>query len=267
MQTARIQGEDASREGPETAGSATTWSVLEPKGYRLWEPFEYVDHLGVIYTVPFDVASESNSTDLASIPPFLTWLVPKDGRHTPAAILHDALIGGTVGVDYQTSTEEQVDDAHADYVFREAMKDLGVRWLRRWLMWCAVTLRTVSYDNRHSPARLRFGPVIVTAVAALALAIVSGLMALDVPDLGSRELPWLGDRPWYNEIPRALGQIVVGAAAFALVVAAVYGSLRVLGAGLLGGLAIGFFGLPMMASLVGAAGYLLLERLIGTVKS
>ncbi len=240
---------------------------LEPSRYRLIEPFEYVDRLGVTYLVPLDVDAESNNTDLASIPPFLTWLVPKDGRHTPAAILHDALIGGVEGTDYQTSTAGQVSDAHADYVFREAMRDLEVRWLRRWLMWAAVALRTASYRHAQAGPELRLLPVALTALATLILAVFAGLMALDVPDLGSTELSWLGARPWYSEIIRALGQILLGGLGFACVLVIVYRSTRIFGAGLLGGLTIGFFGLPMIASLVGATGYLLLERLISRAKT
>lgn len=239
---------------------------LESPRYRLVEPFEYVDRLGVTYTVPADVDATSNSTDLASIPPFLTWLVPKDGRHTPAAILHDALIGGTQGVDYRTSHDEQVDDEHADYVFREAMKDLEVAWLRRWLMWAAVTLRTVSYDHSSGRPRLRWVPVAITGVATLIIGVAAGFMALDVPDLGEVELPWLGVRPWYEEIPLALAQIIAGGVVFAGVLTLVYRRRRVFGAGLLGGAAVGFFGLPMIASLVGAFGYLVLERLVATIR-
>lgn len=234
---------------------------LEPPSFRICEPFEYVDHLGVVYTVPVDVDAASNETDLASIPPFLTWLVPRDGRHTPAALLHDALIGGIEGEEYATSTRQQVDDAHADYVFREAMRALEVPWLRRWLMWAAAAVRTASLTS-DTPPRWRFGAVGLVGVASVLLALLSGLMALDVPDLGSVELPWLGDRPLYLEILFGLGQIVVSAAAFSVVLGAVFHSWRMVRVGLLGGATIGFFGLPMVASLVGAGGYLAVEWII-----
>ncbi len=146
------------------------------------------------------------------------------------------------------------------------MKDLEVAWLRRWLMWVAVTLRTVSYDHASGQPRLRWFPVAVTGAATLIIGVVAGLMALDVPDLGRVELPWLGDRPWYLEIPIGLAQIAAGAIVFACVLTVVFRRRRVFGAGLLGGAAIGFFGLPMIASLVGAFGYLVLERIIATVR-
>ena len=33
-------------------------------------------------------------------------------------------------------------DTVADTMFREMMKSAGVPWLKRWIMWCAVALRT-----------------------------------------------------------------------------------------------------------------------------
>ncbi len=238
---------------------------LDRRNYRIREQFEYVDHLGVVYTVPADVDSESNKTDMASVPLFLTWLVPKDGRHTPAALLHDALIGGRQGVEYLTSTGDQVDEAHADYVFREAMKDLDVAQVRRWLMWTAVALRTASYTQDDDVQTPRWIPVGVAIVATVALALVSAVMALDVPDLGTVELPWLGDRRWPVEIGAAVIQIAVGSILFSIVLAVAFGGRRMLMAGVVGGAAIGFFGLPIVSAFVGYVGYLVLERLVGII--
>ncbi len=236
---------------------------LDRKHYRIREQFEYVDHLGVVYTVPANVDFASNKTDMASVPLFLTWLVPKDGRHTPAALLHDALIGGTQGTDYLTSTGTQVDEAHADYVFREAMKDLGVEQVRRWLMWTAVALRTASHTQDGGEQKKRWIPIGVAAVATVALALVSAVMALDVPDLGTVELPWLGDRPWFTEIVAGVIQIAAGSSLFAIVLAVAFGGKRMLAVGVVGGAAIGFFGLPMVSAFVGYVGYLVLERVVG----
>lgn len=59
----------------------SSWSALvTPRfGTGVLESFEYVDADGRWYRVP-----ESAETDLASIPNFLTWLVPRDGVYTPA---------------------------------------------------------------------------------------------------------------------------------------------------------------------------------------
>jgi hypothetical protein len=75
------------------------------------------------------------TTDLTSVPKSLRWFVSQYGVHTPAALIHDALIGAERPV-------EGLTDEHADRYFRFMLEDLGVRWIRRWLMWAAVALRT-----------------------------------------------------------------------------------------------------------------------------
>jgi hypothetical protein len=74
-------------------------------------------------------------TDLTSVPKALRWFVGQYGVHTPAAIIHDALIGGE-------EVPAGMTDELADRYFRFMLDDLGVRLIRRWLMWAAVALRT-----------------------------------------------------------------------------------------------------------------------------
>lgn len=80
--------------------------------------------------------STENPTDLASVPRYMRWFESSYGAHTLAAIIHDNLIidvpnGGTLG-----------DDTLSDRFFREMMKAAGVPWLKRWIMWAAVALRS-----------------------------------------------------------------------------------------------------------------------------
>lgn len=77
-----------------------------------------------------------NPTDLASIPRYMRWFESAYGAHTLAAIIHDDLIvkepnGGTLE-----------DDTLSDRFFREMMKSAEVPWLKRWIMWSAVALRS-----------------------------------------------------------------------------------------------------------------------------
>ncbi len=74
-------------------------------------------------------------TDLASVPMPLRWFVAQYGAHTPAALIHDRLIDSNMPIQGLT-------DAHSDRYFRFMLQDVGVRWIRRWLMWAAVALRT-----------------------------------------------------------------------------------------------------------------------------
>jgi hypothetical protein len=240
---------------------------LEPPNYRVMRKFEYVDKLGHNYVVPMNV--ESNNTDFASIPFFLTWLVPKDGTHTPAAVLHDALIGGQKGVHYETSAPETIPDRHADYLFREAMRVSGVAWLRRWIMWAAVSLRTLTVRiTKHEVTgeesqRKRWGRIIIIGLVTGAWAILSAIMALDVPDLirPDRDLPWIGAQPWWEEILRALAMIAVGVVGLAAIFGITLRSMRGVAAGALTGVAVGFLGLPMIASLIGVGSYFILEAI------
>lgn len=247
---------------------------LDPPNYRVMEPFDYVDHQHHWYRVPVD--TEDNMTDFASIPFFLTWLVPKDGTHTPAAVLHDALIGGKQGVHYETSLGRTVPDHHADYLFREAMAASGVSWLRRWLMWAAVALRSLTIridkDERtgEEEQNVRWWRIAIIGAAILAWAVLSAGMALDVPDLlaADRDLPWLGDRSFVPEVLIALLMVACGTAAITVVFSIALGIGRDVesykrgaAAGAIGGVVVGFLGLPMIASLVGAAGYWVLDRL------
>ena len=77
-----------------------------------------------------------NPTDMASIPRYMRWFENTYGRHTLAAIIHDDLIveepnGGALG-----------SDTLADRFFRVMMRDAGVPWLKRWIMWAATATRS-----------------------------------------------------------------------------------------------------------------------------
>ena len=77
-----------------------------------------------------------NPTDLASIPRYMRWFESAYGAHTLAAIIHDDLI---VEVPNGGPLE---DDTLSDRFFREMMKSAEVPWLKRWIMWSAVALRS-----------------------------------------------------------------------------------------------------------------------------
>jgi Protein of unknown function (DUF1353) len=94
--------------------------LLEYKGNR--------DH----YEVP-----EGMKTDFASVPRVFVWFLPRYGRYTKAAILHDYLWRDAVRAGELTLAE-------ADGLFRRAMWELGVPFLRRWLMWGAVRIGALT---------------------------------------------------------------------------------------------------------------------------
>jgi hypothetical protein len=93
------------------------WEVVEPQVYcGAWDTF---------------VVPAGFRTDFASVPRVVVWLIPRFGRYTLAAVLHDWLV--TEGI-----ASGAVSARDADGVFRRALRELDVPPLRRWLMWCGV---------------------------------------------------------------------------------------------------------------------------------
>ena len=92
---------------------------------------------------PREVGPDSlPTTDLTSVPGPLRWFVSPYGLHTPAALLHDRLVGD--------EAPEGFARTDADRLFRHMLDCLGVPFLRRWLMWAAV-----AYGTRWSAKGLR----------------------------------------------------------------------------------------------------------------
>ncbi|MEN8649117.1 DUF1353 domain-containing protein [Streptomyces sp. 21So2-11] len=95
---------------------------VDDKFWQLVTDLEYQGSQGR-YVVPTGF-----ETDLASVPRHFVWLFQTYGRYTQAAILHDWLI----------KEEPTVNRSEADHVFRVAMLELKVPFVRRWMMWAAV---------------------------------------------------------------------------------------------------------------------------------
>lgn len=150
-------------------------------------------------------------TDLASVPRWMTWLFPPYGNYTKAAVLHDYLcqnVGQTHivclpgsplgGPGRATPAGEHRplpvgDRSDADEVFREAMRELGVPGPRRWLMWSAVSWKTVAaslWPGRGTKRRARTAGAVVGsacvasgAVAGWSCGGAAGLVLVGIPAL------------------------------------------------------------------------------------
>jgi len=126
----------------------TTWKLLGGFEYRAQR-----DH----YFVP-----EGERTDFASVPRVFIWFIPRYGRYTKAAILHDHLC--------RLSREGMFSRRDADGIFRQAMRVSGVSFLRRWIMWAAVRWGAVFATNGlHGWSR---DAVVVLAISLVVLPIV-----------------------------------------------------------------------------------------------
>lgn len=166
--------------------------------FRMLRRIGYDDHrLGPIL-VPDDL--DRATTDLASVPSLFTWLVPKSGRHLPAALVHDGLVGGGggagTGEPQYRADAGTIDRAEADRVFRDAMRDGGTGLIRRWLVWSAVTLATVHVGVREWSALRRWRYRIPVYATLLVVAVLGVLATLDLLDLAPSVVgvPWMEDR-------------------------------------------------------------------------
>ncbi|KRF36778.1 hypothetical protein ASG94_05025 [Nocardioides sp. Soil805] len=187
-------------------------------------------HLGEIL-VP---ATTDFRTDLTSTPALFTWLVPKTGAHLPAALVHDALVAGGGDPSYDSTEGHVIDRVEADRVFRDAMADTGTGVVRRWIVWSAVTAATIFVGGGLTAASgwspLRRWAQRVGAGASIAVIVYLGYCATG--DLFDRDwplawaVPWMGERPWWQEVLGGLS----GAVVVPLVLSLLWGRFRMAGA-------------------------------------
>lgn len=76
-------------------------------------------------------------TDFATVPRVIQWLVPTYGLYTLAAILHDFFCV-ELGRAYRKGETPFITSPDADGVFRRVMRELGVPFTQRWLIWAGV---------------------------------------------------------------------------------------------------------------------------------
>ena len=149
-------------------------------------------------------------TDLASVPALFTWLVPKDGAHLQAALLHDGLYDDP---SYVSLEGHVIDAIVANRILRDAMADTGTGRVRRWLMWAAVTTGTIlrGRETGLSPGallrcRLAVG---VTILAVVLLGVAATVDLLD-HDTWVPGVPWMPEGEWSAELAQGLaGALVV----------------------------------------------------------
>lgn len=133
---------------------------LDSQCWVLLEPLEYKGRYQS-FTIP-----KGFKTDFATVPLVLTWLVPRYGLYTKAAILHDYL--------YDTKV---VNKADADGIFRRVMRELGVSFLRRWMMWAAVRTSSGLKDAKLGEV-LTWLLVAIPSIVFLAIPILVVLIWL-----------------------------------------------------------------------------------------
>ena len=140
---------------------ANTWALVDDLVYQgRWERF---------------VVPAGFHTDFASVPRVVTWLVPRFGAYTLAAILHDWL--ATEGIRTGAVTARE-----ADGIFRRVMREAGVPVLRRWMMWAGVRWSALTDERRRAgwlasaPGVLAISLLAAPLVVPPAVAIAPGLV-------------------------------------------------------------------------------------------
>lgn len=147
--------------------------------FQVTAPFAYRDPRdGSLVTVPaHDVSrppTEGNSTDFASVPPFLWGLIANHGPQTLPAILHDSMVEDA----RRAPAAERLERRRvADDLFRVALVDNGIHLLRARVMWAAVGLES-RLRHGGAPGRLLVAQV---AAGALALIVATALVIVANP--------------------------------------------------------------------------------------
>ena len=122
----------------------------------------------------FEVPAQGR-TDFASVPRVFVWFLPRYGRYTRAAILHDYLWSVAVPAGRVTRLD-------ADGIFRAAMRELGVPFLRRWIMWAAVRWGALAKpDGRRGWWKEAWRVALITAVALPIVAPAAAVILITLP--------------------------------------------------------------------------------------
>ena len=115
------------------------------------------------------VVPDGSTTDFATVPRVVVWLIPRFGRYTLPAILHDWLCTEGIASGVVTSRE-------ADGIFRRVMREQDVPLLRRWLMWCGVRWGALT-DPIRRPGWWHSAPgVLVISVLAAPVVVPPALL-------------------------------------------------------------------------------------------
>ncbi len=193
---------------------------INERQFALVEGFRYVGSAG-----PFELRPEQlEATDLTSVPWLLRWFIPKYGRHTPAALLHD----------YQV---DAIDRTEADSIFRITLGELRVGYIRREIMWAAVTMAT----------RFKMGGITMLLLVLWVLAMLVGVGSLTY---GLLTTDWA----------------MVGISLVAPLPASMLWTDKWV-AGIWAGYGVGVVGVPSLAIVVFVSGYWVSDRIVAAFTS
>jgi hypothetical protein len=108
---------------------------VDDENWKVRESFSYTGKYDQTFSI-----EPGMGTDFASVPRVFVWFLPRYGKYTLAAVLHDHLWRNVV----RSGAMDYID---ADGIFRRAMRELGVPFARRWIMWAAVRWGALAKPN------------------------------------------------------------------------------------------------------------------------
>jgi hypothetical protein len=140
-------------------------------GDKSWKTLRGLLYHGKVNDFP---VPPDEPTDFASVPRIFVWFIPRYGRYTPAAILHDHLC--------RTQVPDSISRLDADGIFRQAMRELGVPFLRRWIMWAAVRWGALTAGNgRKEWWREAWRVLLISLVALPIIAPAAAVILVTIP--------------------------------------------------------------------------------------
>ena len=142
--------------------------VVKQVGDEDWEVRSVLRYSGTRDSFEVPVGQ---TTDFASVPRPFVWFLPRYGSYTLAAILHDYLWR-------ELAAKSEMKWVDADGIFRRAMRELHVPFLRRWIMWSAVRWAALFKPQGLKGWLGESWRVLVFTLLALPFAIVPGLVIL-----------------------------------------------------------------------------------------
>jgi hypothetical protein len=140
--------------------------VVKQLDDAFWEVRKALEYQGKVerFTVPMET-----KTDFASVPRPFVWFLPRYGSYTKAAILHDYLWS-------EHAAKGKMDWVDADGLFRRAMRELEVPFLRRWIMWAAVRWAALLKERGRKRWLGEAWRVVLFSLVALPFVAVPGVL-------------------------------------------------------------------------------------------
>jgi hypothetical protein len=150
----------------------------DAKDWKVERSFDYggktqLFHVGV-----------GEDTDFASVPRVLVWFLPRYGKYTLPAILHDHLWR-------IEAPRKHISYRDADATLRRAMRERGVPFLTRWIMWAAVRWASLATRPGGRKDWWRDAPVMVVITVPTLALLLPAILAVTVTLLVVHVLEWL----------------------------------------------------------------------------